>query len=447
MMRVSPGLFEMKSPVNKLLFSLALSLCASVLLVSMVKAQSIKNKIEENVHLGSATCATSQCHGKSEPVAGRNVHLDEYTFWIDQDYHATAYKTLLSDESKSMAAKLGLKSARTAKICLDCHTDNVPSDKKGAKFQISDGVGCEACHGGAEKWIKTHTDPSATHAENVAAGLIATEVGSVRAELCLSCHLGTKDKYATHQIMGAGHPRLRFEMNLFSENQPAHYSIDDDYIERKGFTPGFNLWLEGQFISAIQGLEVAIARMHDSVGIFPDLAFYDCDSCHHSTNNLRWSSTRADGLQPGTLRLQMPNVALLLAYARATGSDAIADQLQSAKRQVLHSAQGSKDGFKNSANAMLGLIRQLREQSKRDFSNAEVSAVRLAILQAAGSDRASDFAEAEQVIYSFESLCIVLKEIDKCAPELDKLFDGVKRFNDFNPTKFARIAKSVSSNL
>lgn len=329
----SRGLCAMKSLVNKTLLSLALLLGSTVLVVSPATAQSIKGQIEEHVHIGTATCATSQCHGKSAPVAGRNVHLDEYTFWIDQDYHATAYNTLLSDESKSMAAKLGLKSAKTAKICLDCHTDNVPSEKKGAKFQISDGVGCEACHGGAEKWIKTHTDPSATHAKNIAAGLIATEKGSVRAELCLSCHLGTKDKFATHQIMGAGHPRLRFEMNLFTENQPAHYSVDDDYIERKGFTPGFKLWLEGQFISAIQGLEVAIVRLHEGFGVLPDFAFYDCDSCHHSINNLRWSNRRADGLEPGSLRLQMPNIVLLEAYARATGSAAMADELVSAKRQ------------------------------------------------------------------------------------------------------------------
>lgn len=433
--------------MNKLLARMALLLVATVLLLPVATAQSIKNQIEEHVHLGAATCATSQCHGKSEPVAGRNVHLDEYTFWIDQDYHATAYNTLLSDESKLMAAKLGLKSAKTAKICLDCHTDNVPSDKKGEKFQISDGVGCEACHGGAEKWIKTHTDPSATHAQNIAAGLIATEKGSVRAELCLSCHLGTKDKFATHQIMGAGHPRLRFEMNLFTENQPAHYSVDDDYIERKGFTPGFNLWLEGQFISAIQGLEVAVARLHEGFGVFRDFAFYDCDSCHHSINNFRWTSKRADGLEPGSLRLQMPNIVLLEAYARATGNDSGADELHAAKRKVLVGAQSTRENFKNAASDMLTLLQRMRKQSDRDYSDTEVSAVRLAILQAAGSDRASDFAEAEQVIYSFESLCLVLGEIDRCAPELDKLFDGVKAFNNFNPTQFARIAKSVTSNL
>ena len=27
-----------------------------------------------------------------------------------------------------------------------------------AQFQPTDGVGCEGCHGGSEKWIKSHTD-------------------------------------------------------------------------------------------------------------------------------------------------------------------------------------------------------------------------------------------------------------------------------------------------
>ena len=96
---------------------------------------------------------------------------------------------------------IGTRSASTAPICLNCHADNVPSDKRGPKFQISDGVGCEACHGGSEKWIQSHAAESATHKGNVALGMYSTEQPLKRAELCLGCHLGTKDRFATHAIM------------------------------------------------------------------------------------------------------------------------------------------------------------------------------------------------------------------------------------------------------
>ncbi len=71
-----------------------------------------------------------------------------------------------------------------------------------------------------------------------------TEQPAARAALCVSCHLGADDRFATHEIMGAGHPRLSFELDAFSTNQPAHYIVDADYVRRKGAIEGFNLWLD-----------------------------------------------------------------------------------------------------------------------------------------------------------------------------------------------------------
>src|SRR5262249_39319103 len=82
-------------------------------------------------HMGAASCATSVCHGKLAPQPGKNVALNEYRTWTQEDRHAQAYRTLELAESKRIAANLGLPSATTAKICLDCHTDNVASDRRG----------------------------------------------------------------------------------------------------------------------------------------------------------------------------------------------------------------------------------------------------------------------------------------------------------------------------
>src|SRR5687768_13550493 len=175
-------------------------------------AQSAKrSEIGDYKHMGVASCATNVCHGKLAPAPGKNVRLNEYRTWVNEDRHAFAYRTLDLPESKRIAANMGLASAATAKICLDCHADNVPPEKRGPKFQLSDGVSCEACHGGAERWLESHAGESATHKENLSRGMYPTETPLDRAELCLSCHLGTKDRYATHEIMAAGHPRLQFE--------------------------------------------------------------------------------------------------------------------------------------------------------------------------------------------------------------------------------------------
>ncbi len=128
-----------------------------------------------NKHMGVATCATSQCHGSAVPREGSNVMQNEYVTWTQDDPHSRAYETLGNDQSKAIAARLGLRAAHTAKICLDCHADNVADEKRGEKFQLSDGVGCEACHGGAENWLPTHYNmPAVSHSDSVAAGLYPT---------------------------------------------------------------------------------------------------------------------------------------------------------------------------------------------------------------------------------------------------------------------------------
>ena len=85
-------------------------------------------------HMGVATCASSQCHGSAVPRDGSNVLQNEYVTWTQSDPHSRAYDTLSNELSLAMARRLGLGSASTAGICLDCHADNVPAGRRGEKF-------------------------------------------------------------------------------------------------------------------------------------------------------------------------------------------------------------------------------------------------------------------------------------------------------------------------
>ena len=113
--------------------------CA-LLLAAGVSAAMAQIREEPYSHLGVASCATSICHGKIAPQDGENVWLNEYRIWSTQDRHSRAFQTLTTEESRGIAQKLGLASAQTAKICLDCHADNVEPAKRDLRFQISDGV-------------------------------------------------------------------------------------------------------------------------------------------------------------------------------------------------------------------------------------------------------------------------------------------------------------------
>src|SRR5277367_6307094 len=108
----------------------------------------------DTTHLGVTTCSGSTCHGAIEPFRKSNVAQNEYITWLQKDKHARAYKVLFDERSVRIARNLGLPNAHTAEICLNCHADN-PAHR-GRQFQLSDGVGCEACHGGAAGWLGTH---------------------------------------------------------------------------------------------------------------------------------------------------------------------------------------------------------------------------------------------------------------------------------------------------
>ncbi len=179
-----------------------------------------------------------------------NVLLNEYVTWSHDDSHAKAYNMLKSERSRAIAAKLGLPNAYDAKICLDCHADNVPVATRGKEFNIADGVGCESCHGGAEKWIESHTMKTTSYEDNLKNGMFPTATLPSRAPLCLSCHVGNADKFATHRIMGAGHPRLSFELDTFQALQPPHHQIDKDYAARKPVYSRTAVWAYGQLEAA-----------------------------------------------------------------------------------------------------------------------------------------------------------------------------------------------------
>jgi hypothetical protein len=415
---------------------------AIVVLAAFAGAASAQT-VADNRHLGVASCATSVCHGKLAPQPGKNVALNEYRVWTQEDRHSQAYRTLELPESKRIAANLGLPSASTAKICLDCHADNVPADKRGPKFQISDGIGCEACHGGSEKWLQSHAAQGANHADNVAKGMYPTEQPLQRAQICLSCHLGTKDRFATHVIMGAGHPRLSFELEAYTTNQPAHYVVDADYEQRKGKIAGMNLWLTGQIESSRRFLQLLQTPMYHGTGMFPELAFYDCHACHHPMDKIRWNAQRAGaGIKPGTLRVQTHNLIVLQAVTETFEPQALPG-LVSLTNALIRAGQSDRTAVAAAAKALGDWVGKREALTRRTFSTAEVSAMRKMLARYAATDKAGDYAAAEQIVLGIESLSYALGDHGAKKAALDSLYNAVKNDNTFSPQQFATAASNA----
>jgi hypothetical protein len=279
----------------------------------------------QDAHAGVASCSGTACHGAARP--GKHaVTQSEYHVWRGEGgdvTHATAYDVLLNDLSKRIARNLGLKRpAHEEPLCLDCHADNVPAEKRGAKFQLEDGVGCEACHGGSERYLKPH-DAGQLHAKNVALGMYPSDNPVARAELCLSCHFGNAQKFVDHRLMGAGHPRQSFELVLFTEIQPRHFEVDEDWVARgKAVNPSVLEWSLGQAVAVREILAAILDPKRSRHGIWPEFVLFDCHACHHEMSNQRWRPRPSTGLGPGLARLNDANFLMLRQALRVVDPDA-----------------------------------------------------------------------------------------------------------------------------
>ena len=83
------------------------------------------------------------------------------------------YRDLFREDYLAITRKLGLKAPHEEPKCLACHASNVPKKYQGKKFAMTDGIGCETCHGGSEKYLATHTDRDATRASNIGLRMLA----------------------------------------------------------------------------------------------------------------------------------------------------------------------------------------------------------------------------------------------------------------------------------
>lgn len=240
--------------------------------------------VAERGHVGAATCGSASCHNASRPWQTSSILQNEYITWSEFDRHSNAYQTLKSDEAKRIAWNLGLRPAHRSPLCLDCHSNNVPSGAREREFSLSDGVSCEACHGGAKDYLGPHVAGKNTHSDNIANGMIDIANPNIRAKVCGDCHLVNKNNFLGHRLYSAGHPRLRFELNSYTVAQPNHFRVDHDYILRKGEVSPVEVWIAGQLVAASLLADAVISQPASQQALIPELAFYDCFSCHQYTS-------------------------------------------------------------------------------------------------------------------------------------------------------------------
>ena len=377
--------------------------------------------------LGVDTCGSSECHGSPTPWRNATVLMRERRIWEAHDRHAKAYASLGSEAGQRIAKNLGLGDATQAGECLSCHSTFVPAAQRGPKFRLEAGVGCESCHGPGGSFQRTHVQVTSRHTTNVAAGMSPTTDPAARAALCLSCHQGDAKRRISHRLYGAGHPRLRFELDTYGVIQPYHFNPDADYRRRKPVASHFRLWAAGQIGAARRLLAQVADPVQSRAGLFPELAQYDCHACHQAIGDDPGYRPRP-GLRAGAPTL---NDAPLVALRGLTAvvAPALTERLRDETR-ALQLAVGDPAAR---ARASAALERTLGELDAALATRAEQAgdgqAVARALNDMVASEMPLPFTAAEATAMSLSTLLLADREAGRLADadysRIDRALDGV----------------------
>ncbi len=131
----------------------------------------------DRMYVGSAKC--SMCHKTA-------AQGEQFPKW-QASPHAKAYETLASAEAKEIGAKVGVDDPQKSDTCLRCHVTGHGKDASlfGEKYAVTDGVGCESCHGAGADYIKKATMEGLTSGtiEPASVGLTIPDE-----KTCVTCH-------------------------------------------------------------------------------------------------------------------------------------------------------------------------------------------------------------------------------------------------------------------
>ncbi len=401
----------------------------------------------QNKYMGAATCASSNCHGSVGPRTATNVLQNEYTTWYRHGAHSQAYKVLSNADSKRIAAHLGIKNPASSATCLKCHSTYVPNKSlRGRKYRLKDGVGCESCHGAAEKYLQPHTARDSTHTGNVKLGMIDLVSLKKRAMICLDCHQGNDNQEMTHRLIGAGHPRLTYELDTYGILQPNHWEVDNDYVKRKAPYNSGRAWLVGQVTRASEMIAMIQSKKRSRFGAMPELSLFYCYNCHHSLKEDQWKSRSYQG-RPGELRLNRSSM-LMVAQGLKPLDAALAAQYEE-KIAALETAYA-----KGTAESVLAEIKTMLDGpiaslvNSASFKKSVVSAMMKEIATFTANFPFPPYEVAEQSAMAFSALSATIDPGgSKLQKAIDAVYDGLKDEEGFNPKAFNEAVRALRGKL
>ncbi|HXG18542.1 MAG TPA: multiheme c-type cytochrome [Methylomirabilota bacterium] len=404
--------------------------------------------LQPGQYLGPAACASGNCHGSVQPRDVYDVKQNEYFIWLQQDRHTKAYEVLRSAKSARIARNMKLKElAYESTVCLDCHALNVPQQNQARPIDVAEGVSCEACHGPAGGWLAKHTEEGWTHEQSVQAGMKDLRSLTVRAETCLSCHLGNKQKTVNHELIASGHPDLVFELDNYSAVMPAHWTPYTTRRNKDGIedTHGARVWAVGQVVAFRQGMLQMAWRAHSEN--WPEFAEMNCYACHHSLKDSEWRQIRGYRFKAGLPPWNPARYAVMRQLVSAFASqerarlDAQVDRLALAIAQLNTPPATVVTVATNLADTMDRVIPQIRQA---DIDNTAARRLIEAIAGDVPYLVDAEIHSVEQAIMAINALVSAMARSNPAIAQgpvnrvIDRLYEDVKDRERFDRQAFAQ---------
>lgn len=371
-------------------------------------------------YLGTADC--ERCH--KEPLqqdrtsgALDRVQLTESVVWRTKDRHANAYTNLQGPLGEQIGQLMGVDVLDVKSGCVQCHATSVNPDQWASRVDFAaEGVGCEACHGPSSEWDDKHNKypqwQLTPESRKAALGWIDVRSPVERAEVCLSCHVGSErdGRVITHAMYAAGHPPLAgFEIESFANRMPVHWRYP---YEKPGGKASFERTqniLVAAVVALRMNVEMALTdvRQHHSI----DLARFDCFACHHDLSDSQWRQLRPARGVPGRPQLNIGSLPLVEIAAEVVAGERSAellggfvDRLQAPLETATF---GDAQTLAEVGPQIVDRCRRVEDRLARPLT-AEQARMVLHDLTQAGSSGHVDFDTARQILGAW---CVVYEEL------------------------------------
>jgi hypothetical protein len=259
-----------------------------------------------------------------------------------------------------------------------------------------------------------------------------------RTELCLSCHYGSTDKFATHRMMAAGHPRLSFEMDTFLALQPPHYRIDDDYKRRKPTYNSTQNWSYGQLAAALREMDTLQGPRVNNGAAFPELALFNCYGCHMSSmRRTDWSHRLLEGgAEPGSVPISDGHLVMAWIIARELDPTSAPALLRMSRSLLAASAADRSQIVERSRDVATTLRRLCDRAATHSWKTTDERQLLRTLVAVGTSGEFRDYVGAEQAVMGIDGLLIELGLADRFRKRVDELYKLTQNDEAYAPEQF-----------